>query len=146
MNLKQLVFDLHKYCGFILNELIFNFTILVDYFSKKFWRHPPVLRKDFKNNPLGYRFKRFMIDQSRLFEYFYVKFYNMQKASRFHQKMIRLDQFGTGYQFFTLDPDHVLSKDEAFHAKAWGYTQKVLLALKEEVDRFEVGANPGSQA
>jgi len=48
--------------------------------------------------------------------------------------MIPLDQYGTGYQFFILDPEHVLSKDEAFREKAWGLTQKYLLALKKEVE------------
>ncbi|MCK5082117.1 MAG: hypothetical protein KAR31_04340, partial [Candidatus Omnitrophica bacterium] len=104
------------------------------YFSQKYFDHSPVEAKAFNNNPLGYRLKRFLIDKSRAFEYFYVKFYNMQKASDFNQKMIRVKQYGTGYQFFMLDPDHVLSKDDDFREKSWGYTQKYLLALKEEVE------------
>ena len=105
------------------------------YFSEKYWEHPPVERKTFNGNPLGYRVQRFLTDHSRLFEYFYVKFYNMRKASAFHQEKTRENQFGTGWQFFILDPDHVLSKDEAFREKAWGQTQKYLSALNAQADR-----------
>ncbi|MCK5013746.1 MAG: SGNH/GDSL hydrolase family protein [Candidatus Omnitrophica bacterium] len=104
------------------------------YFSQEYFNHPAVKTEDFNGNPFGYRLKRFLIEKSRAFEYFYVKFYNTRKASDFNQKMIRVDQYGTGYQFFMLDPGHVLSKDEAFREKAWGYTQKNLLALKKEVE------------
>ncbi|MBN1869837.1 MAG: SGNH/GDSL hydrolase family protein [Candidatus Omnitrophica bacterium] len=104
------------------------------YFSEKYFNHPLVQRKDFNENPFGYRLKRLLIDHSRAFEYFYVKFYNRQKASAFNQRTIRLDQYGTGYQFFILDPRHILSRDEAFRDKAWGYSQKYLLALKKEVE------------
>lgn len=105
------------------------------YFTEQYWQHPPVARKDFNGRPAGYRVMKFLIDHSRLIEYFYVKLYNTQKASAFHQKMIRQDQFGTGYQFFILDPQHVLSQNEAFRAKAWGTTQKYLLALRDEAQR-----------
>ena len=104
------------------------------YFVQKYFNHPPVKAKSLNGHPLGYRLKRFLIDKSRAFEYFYVKFYNMKKASDFNQKMIRADQYGTGDQFFILNADHVLSKNDAFREKALGYTQKCLLALKEEVE------------
>jgi len=104
------------------------------YFVKKFYEHPAVKNEDFNSNPILYRFRRFLIERSRAFEYFYVKFYNGQKKSAFNQKMIRVDQYGTGFQFFILDPNHILSKNEVFRSKAWGYTQKCLLALKEEVE------------
>ena len=74
------------------------------YFTKKYWQHGPVAREDFNSDPVSYRVRRFLTDHSRLFEYFYVKFYNMQNASELHQKIIRLDQYGTGYQFFILEP------------------------------------------
>ena len=104
------------------------------YFVQKYFDHPSVKANSLNGHPLGYRLKRFLIDKSRAFEYFYVKFYNMKKASDFNQKMIRADQYGTGDQFFILNPDHVLSKNDSFREKALGYTQKCLLALKEEVE------------
>ena len=104
------------------------------YFTKKYFDHPPVNFNDFNSNPMGYRLRRFFIEKSRFIEYMYVKIYNAKKASDFNQKTIRIDQYGTGYQFFILDPRHLLSQDEAFRTRAWGYTQKYLLALKEEVE------------
>lgn len=105
------------------------------YFVPEHFDHPPIRREEFDNNPIGYRTKRFLIEHSRAFEYFYVKFYNMRKASAFHQKMIREPQYGTGFQFFILDPNHVLSRDVDFRNQAWAYTQKLLLALKNEVEK-----------
>jgi len=109
------------------------------YFLEKYFDHPRVSEKEFNDRPIGYRLKRLLIEKSRAFEYFYVKFYNRNKKSGFNQKTIRVNEYGTGFQFFILDPDHVLTKDENFRRKAWGYTQKCLLALKEEAK------NHGSQ-
>lgn len=105
------------------------------YFSEKITRHPPISQEEFNRNPLSYRLLKFMIERSRFFEYVYVKIYNRQKASKYHQKTIREDQYGTGYQFFILDPEHVLTKDSVFRERAWGYTQQYLSALKRAVER-----------
>jgi len=107
------------------------------YFEEKYFDHPPVIAKNFNSDPLSYSLGRFLIEKSRFIEYMYVKIYNAKKSSKFNQKMIREDQYGTGYQFFILDPTHVLSRDEEFRVKAWGYTQKYLLALKKEVEAQE---------
>jgi len=105
------------------------------YFSEKYFDHPPVSRKDFNNNPIGYQLMKFLIDRSRMFEYFYVKAYNAKKASLFHRETRAMSQFETGYQFFILDPNHILSRDENFRKKAWGYTQQYLVALKKEIEK-----------
>src|SRR3990167_2355492 len=55
------------------------------YFTEQYWQHPPVARERFNSRPAGYRVARFLMDHSRLIEYFYVKLYNAQKASAFHQ-------------------------------------------------------------
>jgi len=109
------------------------------YFNEKIAKHLSVNSQAFNHTPMGYRMKRFFIEHSRFFEYMYVKIYNWQKASDYHQKMIRVDEYGTGYQFFILDPKHQLSKDDAFRERAWGYTQKYLLALKGEVEKSGAG-------
>lgn len=105
------------------------------YFQEDIFRHPPVDRATFDDNPLRYRVLRFLIEKSRFAEYMYVKIYNLKKASRFHQGMIRKDEFGTGYQFFINDPGSVLSRKPGFREEAWRYTQQLLLALREEVVR-----------
>ncbi len=51
------------------------------YFVKKYYDHPAVKNEDFNSNPIQYRLRRFLIEQSRAFEYFYVKFYNRNKKS-----------------------------------------------------------------
>ncbi len=105
------------------------------YFAPEYLGDKQKLRARFHPNPWTYRFKKSLLNHSRFLEYLYIKIVNSKKASPTHQKMIRMDEYGTGYQFFILDPRHKLMQNEAFVRETWGDTQKYLLALKEAVER-----------
>jgi len=103
------------------------------YFLEKHYNK--VVRADtFDANSPAYRLTKFFINKSRFFEYMYVKIINVRKQSAFHQKMVRTRDFTNGYQFFILNPEHMLTQDEAFRARTWGNTQHYLLALKGLVE------------
>ena len=101
------------------------------YFTQEYVKNNVFNGKNFDHSSLCYRITRFLIDKSRFFEYCYVKIINVKKQSPIHQKMIRVDQFGTGNQFFILDPEHHLNKNEEFRNRAWSNTQKYINALRD---------------
>ncbi len=109
------------------------------YFIPKYFSRAEMLRKDFTERSRFYDFLQFFIDRSRLVEYIYVKTVNLSKNTPFNQKMIRLDEFATGYQFFILDPNNVLYQNVAFREKAWNDTQKYLLALRKLANQQGAG-------
>jgi len=82
----------------------------------------------------SYSFVKFLVNRSRIAEYLFVKIINRGKSSSYHQKMIRKDEFGTGNQFFIIDPTHHLNKDEEFRRQTWNLTQNYLLSLKSLVE------------
>lgn len=107
------------------------------YFAPEYLEDQQKWRARFHPDPWTYRLKKSLLNHSRFLEYLYVKIFNFKKASPTHQKMIRMDEYGTGYQFFILDPRHKLMHDEAFIRQTWGDTQRYLLALKEAVEHHQ---------
>ena len=84
------------------------------YFAPEYLGNQQKWRARFQPDPWTCRLKKFLLNNSRFLEYLHIKIVNLKKASPTHQKMIRMDEYGTGYQFFILDPQHKLMQDEAF--------------------------------
>lgn len=78
-----------------------------------------------------YKFKRFIVDRSVLFQGICRSIKNRNKNSSLNKKMNALPQFQDKNQFFIIQDDNPLFKDKDFRDKAWGQTRKYILGIRD---------------
>ena len=77
--------------------------------------------------------REWVISHSRCVEFLYGKYYREKKKSSYNKKMTDGPPYFIGHQFFILFKPAGFFDEKFFH-KAYGLTEKYLLALKQEVE------------
>ena len=110
--------------------------LLSRFFTKKYQKFSALKDKTGINREtMSEKFLNFLIERSRFIEYMYVKIIGARKNSAYNERMHKKEEFDDANIFFIIDQKKLLFYHQAVVDKAWGETQKYLLAIKNAVEK-----------